>query len=55
MGVHWCGMCGKMSGGGICDSCDKDYKKLIKDIRDSLPQEKKKKLDKLITIIWDTY
>ena len=59
MGIHWCGWCGGMSSGGMCDelnhNCQKEFTKLYKEIRNLLPKNRQKDLDKLLSAEANTY
>lgn len=39
MGVHFCGWCGEMSGGGFCDPCEKEYEEAEKRLKSIISVE----------------
>ena len=57
MGVHFCGWCGGMSGGGFCDykeegdtdlTCDEQFDQLYNEVKKSMESDLFKKVERLI-------
>ena len=51
MGVHWCGWCGQMSGGGFCEECEVEAGKEMKELENILSFLPKDKLERAKKII----